>query len=332
MSLRSLSLKRTLYTRRPYSQQAVSNINLKALDEWITKGLNVERTLNDFIAISKLRDLYCTLPTRRLSPDLKEILAVDSCADNVMKLGYGQSLIYFHSHSPEENLRTDGTETDFSPPAPFSRRMWASGGFEWHGAGLGVGKYARATAKVVKVDKKGFDKGAPMLFVHQDIVYKNVDGPKKGEITERRTHVFLPEGAVANKRSVRDIPMPKPDFSYSWMPTPTTLFRFSALTFNSHLIHLDKDYAQNQEGYPERLVHGPLTALMLLEGTVKNFPNVRFSNFEYRAQNPMIVGRRQTIHGAFEDGKKSATVWAADDDGVVGMTGKVGIVDPSAVS
>lgn len=41
-----------------------------------------------------------------------------------------------------------------------------------------------------------------------------------------------------------------PDFGYSWTPTSTTLFRFSALTFNAHLIHLDKHYAQVVEGYP----------------------------------------------------------------------------------
>ena len=42
--------------------------------------------------------------------------------------------------------------------------------------------------------------------------------------------------------------MPMPDFSLRYVPSPTTLFRFSALTFNGHFIHLDKDYAL-QEGY-----------------------------------------------------------------------------------
>ena len=42
--------------------------------------------------------------------------------------------------------------------------------------------------------------------------------------------------------------MPPPDFSFHYLPSATTLFRFSALTFNGHYIHLDKDYA-NSEGY-----------------------------------------------------------------------------------
>jgi len=44
--------------------------------------------------------------------------------------------------------------------------------------------------------------------------------------------------------------LPKFEFSFSYTPSLTTLFRFSALTFNGHHIHLDKDYAQKVEGYP----------------------------------------------------------------------------------
>lgn len=42
--------------------------------------------------------------------------------------------------------------------------------------------------------------------------------------------------------------IPESDFAFSYVPTDTTLFRFSALTFNAHRIHLDKEYAQNVEG------------------------------------------------------------------------------------
>lgn len=44
--------------------------------------------------------------------------------------------------------------------------------------------------------------------------------------------------------------LPRPDFTFEYFPTATTLFRFSALTFNGHYIHLDKEYAQKSEGYP----------------------------------------------------------------------------------
>lgn len=49
--------------------------------------------------------------------------------------------------------------------------------------------------------------------------------------------------------SVKDIPI-SADFSFKFTPSLTTLFRFSALTFNAHHIHLDKDYATKVEAYP----------------------------------------------------------------------------------
>ena len=44
--------------------------------------------------------------------------------------------------------------------------------------------------------------------------------------------------------------LPKPDYTFTWTPTSTTLFRFSALIFNAHLVHLDKCYSLVEEGYP----------------------------------------------------------------------------------
>ena len=50
--------------------------------------------------------------------------------------------------------------------------------------------------------------------------------------------------------------LPRPDFTFEYLPSPTTLFRFSALTFNGHYIHLDKEYAQKSEGYPGAFSEG----------------------------------------------------------------------------
>lgn len=54
-------------------------------------------------------------------------------------------------------------------------------------------------------------------------------------------------------RVVKDLP--NPDFVFEWMPSAITLFRFSALTFNGHYIHLDRDYATKSEGYPGEYIY-----------------------------------------------------------------------------
>src|SRR5688572_10996844 len=55
-----------------------------------------------------------------------------------------------------------------------------------------------------------------------------------------------------------------PEYSHVILPSKALLFRFSALTFNAHSIHLDQHYAKNTEGYRNLLVHGPLSLTIML--------------------------------------------------------------------
>lgn len=118
------------------------------------------------------------------------------------------------------------------------------------------------------------------------------------------------------------------------------------MTFNGHRIHLDRDYARESEGYPgmaipcdlwflfvrslgvleitERLVHGPLTALMLLETLAYYYPEVQMKRFEYRALNPVVVNRELTFYGS-KSGLNKIVLWVQDEAGVVGMKGLVSL-------
>ena len=58
---------------------------------------------------------------------------------------------------------------------------------------------------------------------------------------------------------------PPEDGEWSIEISPTLLFRFSALTYNGHRIHYDRDYARDVEGYPGLVTHGPLQALAMAE-------------------------------------------------------------------
>jgi 3-methylfumaryl-CoA hydratase len=68
------------------------------------------------------------------------------------------------------------------------------------------------------------------------------------------------------------------------------LFRFSALTFNSHRIHYDRDYACVVEGYPGLVVHAPLQATLLLHFHLEQKPCAPVVNFRFRALDPLIAG------------------------------------------
>lgn len=82
---------------------------------------------------------------------------------------------------------------------------------------------------------------------------------------------------------------------------------------------------------PERLVHGPMTALMLLENVVYHHPELKLASFDYQARNPQLVNQEQTFYGKWLESGTSIFVWCVDEKDVVGMTGKVA-VQPSVAS
>ncbi len=68
---------------------------------------------------------------------------------------------------------------------------------------------------------------------------------------------------------------------------PTVLFRYSAVTWNTHRIHYDVDYVRRVEGYPGLVVHGPLLATILAREAEAAFGTL--ARVEYRALAPVFV-------------------------------------------
>ncbi|TFK29974.1 hypothetical protein FA15DRAFT_580890 [Coprinopsis marcescibilis] len=289
---------------------------IKALDNWEANPPTLG--FSDSLSLDHLSDLYVTLPTRDGTRKPFEE------PQNGAPLAQGQHLAFFHARTPEHRLRGDGTDEEISPPAPFLTRMWAGGKMTWDVENpLIVGVKSRSSATLSHLLRKGFERNKPLVFVTQKIQFFK-EGKTTPSVVEERQHVYIPDGlSVVRKepRIVPDIPQTS-DFTFQYQPTPVTLFRFSAIMFNAHHIHLDKDYTTRVEGYPERLVHGPMTAMMLLETVGFHYPMAHIKEFEYRATNPMYVNRKLTIHGAWLD-ESVAKIWCVDDEGAVGMVGKI---------
>lgn len=95
-----------------------------------------------------------------------------------------------------------------------------------------------------------------------------------------------------------------PSIRHVLTPDRTLLFRFSALTFNAHAIHLNPDHCRNVEGLPNLLVHGPLTLTLLLTmvegGIVKQVTGtdgspMRVRSITYRNIAPLFVDEPMTL-------------------------------------
>jgi 3-methylfumaryl-CoA hydratase len=70
---------------------------------------------------------------------------------------------------------------------------------------------------------------------------------------------------------------------------PALLFCFSALTGNAHRVHYDKPYATKVEGHAERLVHGPLSALLATEA-VRRSIHRPVRAFDFKLTAPALCG------------------------------------------
>jgi hydroxyacyl-ACP dehydratase HTD2-like protein with hotdog domain len=112
-------------------------------------------------------------------------------------------------------------------------------------------------------------------------------------------------------------------FRHAIMPTKALLFRFSALTFNAHSIHLDKGYTQNEEGYRNLLVHGPLTLTLLLSVLRHHLGlvNLSISGIEYKNLAPLFVEEELVICGKPKNGNGAWDVWIEGADGRLAVRG-----------
>ncbi|MDT0213057.1 hypothetical protein Q9R29_04090 [Rothia sp. ARF10] len=134
-----------------------------------------------------------------------------------------------------------------------------------------------------------------------------------------------PEATGGSRPKVAADPAPvidDADVALEVTADPTLLFRFSALTYNPHRIHYDRDYATRVEGHADLLVHGPLTALLALEavravGASTGAP----VTYDFRLRGPAYLGRPVRFAVRSESGTAVVT---GEQEGRLVITGEVG--------
>ena len=205
--------------------------------------------------------------------------------------------IYFNEPVLAENLKYDGHEKlgDFLPPVPYPKRMWAGSEVRFlNDLQLGLETVKNSTIKSVKF--KTGSSGA-LCFVDVEHAYSQAG---KDCLIDVHTIVYKEETAT----SITEKPVEPQgeDERYDQSVGAVTLFRYSALTFNAHLIHYDEAYAR-EEGYPGLVVHGPLIATLLMRNALAEEPNKTPVHFRFRGLAPVFADNRFTIHNdAKEDG------------------------------
>jgi 3-methylfumaryl-CoA hydratase len=230
--------------------------------------------------------------------------------------------VYLLDRPAQADLGPDGHPvrgTLPAPPGPGRRRMWAGGRVRTSGS-LRCGRPATRRTRVIAVTEKHgrsghltfvtvghqvAQDGAVVVDEEQDIVYRDADG-RPAQAQAPAVPPVVPAG-----QGEREIGI-----------SPALLFRFSALTYNAHRIHYDRDYCRDVEGYPGLLTHGPLQALAMAEAarTVGNTGGNTGGrtggragdvSFEYRLVSPLFDDQGLIVSAA--PGPDGTTVTAARD-------------------
>lgn len=195
--------------------------------------------------------------------------------------------------APTAELGVDGhpsrSEDSFFPPIPLPRRMWASSKVEFV-APIEAGASIVRRSTIASVAEKTGSTGS-LAFV--DVSHETT---ANGTVAIRETQTLVYRDAAA-PRSPDDVPPAAIDIDFSnWpihrslVPSEALLFRFSALTFNTHRIHYDLPYARDVEAYRGLVVHGPLMASLLLDLIARELGSNRLKRFAFRAQSPAFAG------------------------------------------
>ncbi|GAB7347790.1 hypothetical protein MBLNU459_g5331t1 [Dothideomycetes sp. NU459] len=154
-------------------------------------------------------------------------------------------------------------------------------------------------------------------------------------VIERRNIVFMRERSGAEAKAAIEAsrkpakmlkPQHQPDFTHTLIPDAQLLFRFSALTFNAHSIHLDTGFCQNQEGHRHLLVHGPMSFTLLVTLLQKQLAKAggeRVKFVEYRNLAPLYCYEPLKLCGRKTDEQGKYEVWAETPEGGIAVKGTV---------
>lgn len=277
---------------------------LTKLQSWQERS----ETMSDIITVAPLRALSATL-------DRDDPVPEDGSA--VPALWHW---LYFLPHARQSEIGPDGhaRRGGFLPPVPLPRRMWAGGRLRWEAVNpLRVGQQVQRVSTIRSVQHKTGRSGE-LLFVLVEHRFSNQDGLA---LTEEHDIVY--RGAARPGDPVPPPQQPPLAGQAAWsrtiVPDDVLLFRYSALTFNGHRIHYDRQYVTQVEGYPGLIVHGPLIATLLLDLLRRQLPGARLVAFDFKALRPTFDLHPFSVHGKPREDGRTIDLWAQDHEGLLTM-------------
>jgi 3-methylfumaryl-CoA hydratase len=230
--------------------------------------------------------------------------------------------LYFLPRVASDALRPDGSprDTGVVPPLALPRRMFAGERVRFH-APVRVGETLRRETRLADISVKQGGTGTLVFATITSRVY----GPSGLALEDERRTVFREEVKTGERNQAprRDSPPSDAPWRHSVTPDPVLLFRFSALTFNSHRIHYDRTWATEVEGYPGLVVHGPLTTTLLIDFARDQNPEKRIASYATQARAPLFDTAPFELRGRPASSGRGCELWAVTPEGTIAMGAEV---------
>jgi len=255
----------------------------------------------------------------------------------------GYHLVYLTPASLEDDLGDDASDITFRPPGTFRRRMWAGGSMEWKMSNrLRIGDHVTESTRLLSAMPKTSRGGHEMVLVEIEKVFANAQGVA---LIDRRSFIFQPDNMRFLRTSTSQSIAAAPGFPYKssvhdtisetnltqrhFVWSPAALFRFSALSYNGHMIHYSDAWCRNVEGFPRPVVHSPLNLINMLNfwRDVNGRDGALPLSIKYRAFAPLFAGSPYVVDAGETKqagpGEKNCAITVRSGDDKVHMTGDI---------
>jgi 3-methylfumaryl-CoA hydratase len=240
--------------------------------------------------------------------------AAFQCGD---ALPEGWHWAYHLEAARRSTLGYDGhaTKGEFLPPIALPRRMWAGSRFTF-ASPLRFGETIERHSTIAHVEEKTGKSGKLAFATVRHVFY---DEQKALRFTEEHDIVYREYDVDRNpdKPIIAPLAPTEAEKSVTIKPDPVLLFRYSALTFNSHRIHYDLAFCREQEGYRHLVVHGPLIATLLMNIANDNASGKPMKTFTFKARSPLFCDAAFTLN--LNHNGEEISLWATNENGGLAM-------------
>jgi 3-methylfumaryl-CoA hydratase len=225
----------------------------------------------------------------------------------------GWQFVLLGADTKRSELREDGFPGLGVLPNLGLPRLMLGGRTVHYNGDIRIGAALRRESQIQKLTRKETANG-PMAFVTVAHALHASEG--QGPILVETQNYILLGSRPASRKATNSAAVMPPGTTKRILPDETLLFQYSALGFNSHKIHLDRNFARETEGFPDLVVNGGLATLLLTEFLRLELEGA-FTSLTAKHVAPLFCGRPISLWG-----ERQNDAWllrAFDDNGVLAV-------------